>query len=128
MLEKEKKPKILIIEDDHFLANIYVTIFSQKDFEVLTSGTGEDGWKLIEREQPDVVLLDILLPGPMNGLDVLRKIRRNETSMKIPVIILSNCDDDETISEGLRIGAESYFIKAQTTPDDILHSVMTFLN
>jgi DNA-binding response OmpR family regulator len=127
MLEERNRTKILIVEDDQFLSNIYVTIFAKENFQVLTAGTGEEGWILAEKESPDIVLLDILLPGSINGLEVLKKMRENEITMNIPVIILSNCDDDGTISEGLKLGANGYFIKTQANPDDVLRNVKTFL-
>jgi len=127
MLEERNRTKILIVEDDQFLSNIYVTIFAKENFQVLTAGTGEEGWILAEKESPDIVLLDILLPGSINGLEVLKKMRENEITMNIPVIILSNCDDDGTISEDLKLGANGYFIKTQANPDDVLRNVKTFL-
>jgi|WetSurMetagenome_2_1015567.scaffolds.fasta_scaffold01501_11 DNA-binding response OmpR family regulator len=128
MLEERNRTKILIVEDDQFLSNIYATIFTKKNFQVLTAGTGEEGWTLAEKEKPNVVLLDILLPGSMNGLSVLKKMRENEITLNIPVIILSNCDDDSTISEGLKLGANGYFIKTQANPDDVYRNVMTFIS
>jgi DNA-binding response OmpR family regulator len=124
---RKKKAKILIIEDDKFLLNIYETIFSKQGFEVLTAMNGEDGYRIAVSSTPDAMLLDIMLPGGMNGLAVLKKLKGTKSAAGIPVMIISNLSDDETIGEGMALGASGYFTKSQFNPDDVVRSVRTII-
>lgn len=119
--------KILIIEDDQFLLNIYATAFEKDGFKVVTSENGEDGLEQIRKNKPDIILLDIMLPGETNGLDLLEEKSKDRDIAKIPVMILSNLEDDKTISEGLKLGANGYFIKSQSTPDDVVRNIKTII-
>jgi DNA-binding response OmpR family regulator len=119
--------KILIVEDDSYLLNIYSTIFEKEGFEVLTAITGEEALALIRKSRPNMVLLDIMLPGRLNGLDVLREKSAVKELKNIPVMILSSLEDDKMISEGLKLGALGYFIKSQLNPDDVVRNVKTFV-
>jgi DNA-binding response OmpR family regulator len=127
MTEEQNKVKILIVEDDNFLLNIYETIFKNEGFEVQTAGDGENGYELAVSLFPDVILLDIMLPGDMDGLAVLKKIRQNESMKDLPVMIMSNLSDDKTISEGMALGASGYFTKSQFNPDDVLRNIKMLL-
>ena len=68
-----------------------------------------------------------MLPGGMNGLDVLKKLRETKTAAEIPVIIISNLSDDKTISQCMALGASGYFTKAQFSPDDVVWNVRTII-
>jgi DNA-binding response OmpR family regulator len=125
---KKEKAKILIIEDNKMLLDIYITVFEKEGYTVITAQTGEDGYAFVGLKKPNLVLLDILLPGKMNGLDVLRKLKADEETKNIPVLIMSNLSDDKTISEGLSLGASGYFTKSQAYPDDVLRNVATILS
>ncbi|HTX86993.1 MAG TPA: response regulator [Candidatus Nanoarchaeia archaeon] len=127
MTEKTKKAKILIVEDDKFLLNIYETVFNKEGFEVKTAINGEDGYLKAVNFIPDVMLLDIMLPGRMNGLEVLKKLKGTKKANDIPVMIISNLSDDKTISEGMALGASGYFTKSQFNPDDVVRNVRTIL-
>lgn len=127
MSENTKKIKVLIVEDDEFLLNIYATTFTNAGFEVLSATNGDDGLKLALNQLPSVILLDILLPGGKTGLDVLREIKSSSATSKIPVIIMSNLADDITISEGMALGAKGYFPKSQFNPDDVVRNVRNLI-
>lgn len=122
-----EKAKVLIVEDDWMLLNIYATTFEREGFDVLTAGNGEDGFELIKNEKPEVILLDIMLPGEKSGLEVLAEVKKIKSLKRIPVVILSNLEDDKTISEGLKLGASGYFIKTQTTPNDVVQSIQALV-
>lgn len=128
MPENKKKNKILIVEDDDFLLNIYSTVFQKEGFEVLAAKTAEDGLKVAFAETPNAILLDILLPGEKNGLDVLKELKDDVNMAKTPVMIMSNLADDMTISEGMALGAKGYFTKSQFNPDDVLRNVLTMID
>jgi DNA-binding response OmpR family regulator len=127
MSDSSRKAKILIVEDDEFLLNIYETVFTKEGFEVQTAMNGEDGYRVAAVFLPDVMLLDIMLPGEMNGLAVLKKLRETKKTEKIPVMIISNLSDDKTISEGMALGASGYFTKSQFNPDDVVRNVRTLI-
>lgn len=109
------------------LLDIYITVFEKEGYTVMTAQNGEEGYELIVSKRPNVVLLDILLPGKMNGLDVLRKLKGDDATSDIPVLIMSNLSDDKTIGEGLSLGASGYFTKSQASPDDVIRNVKTLL-
>ena len=118
--------KILIIEDDKFLAQLLAKKLSQENFQSLITPTGEEGLKRIEEESFDLVILDLLLPE-MDGFEVLEKIKKNEKIKHIPVLILSNLGQKEEIKRGLELGATDYLVKANFTPNEIIEKVKTIL-
>ena len=119
--------KILLIEDDVYLLNIYVTKLQKAGFECLTAESGEKGLELAQEKNPDLILLDILFPGKIGGFEVLQKLKAEARTSDIPVFLLTNLKDDKTISNGLKLGALGYFIKTATSPDDIIKSINNFI-
>jgi DNA-binding response OmpR family regulator len=127
MPNNNSKAKILIVEDDEFLSNIYTTVFEKESFTVLAAKDGNEGLKMAFDEIPNVILLDILLPGDKNGLDVLKELKGDDRTSKIPVMIMSNLADDITISEGMALGATGYFTKSQFNPDDVVRNIRNLI-
>lgn len=113
--------KILIIEDDTFLFQVYKEMFKSDTYSVVNATTAQQGLSLIQSDKPDIILLDIMLPGGMNGFDLLEKIEANPETKDIPVIILTNLDSEEKVAK--LIGAKKYLIKANTTKDQIVKAV-----
>ncbi len=114
--------KILIIEDDDFLRNLLLKKLKRVGFDVLFAVDGNDGLTAIKNEKPDLVLLDIILPG-MNGFEVLKRIRTNKNYKNIPVMMLSNLGEKKDIKQGLDLGAIDYIIKAHHTLDEIIEKI-----
>jgi len=123
-----KNIKILLIEDDPFLLNMYSTKFEIEGFEVVTAGDGEDGLKKIKEVQPNIILLDILMPK-MNGFEVLEHIQKleNQEIKKIPVILLTNLNQKEEIEKGMNLGAVDYLIKAHFMPSEVVGKIRIIL-
>jgi len=119
-------PKILIIEDDIFLRDLAFQKLKALNFEVSQAIDGEEGLKKIIEIKPDLVLLDIILPG-MDGFEVLKKKQENKEISSIPVIILSNLGQKEEIDQGLKLGAKDYMIKAHFTLDEVLEKIKQIL-
>lgn len=119
---QNKKIKILIIEDDLFLLSMYANKFNLENFEVIIAEDGEKGLKLSLKELPDAVLLDIFLPKK-NGFDVLKKLKNNEITGSIPVILLTNLSQKHEIEQGLSLGADDYLIKAHFTPSEVVEKI-----
>ena len=110
--------KILIIEDDKFLRQLIVQKLVKEGYEVAEAGDGEQGLKKIQQENPDLVLLDLILPG-IDGFEVLSRAKKNQELVKIPIIILSNLGQKEDVQRGMNLGATDYLIKAHFTPGEI---------
>lgn len=121
-MEKNKKKVILIVEDEGFLSNIYSLVLKNNGFETIVAENGEEGLKEVIKH-PDAILLDILFPGKMNGLDVLKEIKKNPKTSDIPVVIMSNLSDDKVVKEGLSLGANAYLVKSRSNPDDMVDNV-----
>ncbi|MFH0819547.1 MAG: response regulator [bacterium] len=119
--------KILIIEDEKFLRGLISRKLTAGGFEVIESIDGEDGLEKSKNEKPDLILLDLILPG-INGFDVLAKIKEEPLTASIRVIILSNLGQREEIKKGLALGAVDYLVKAYFTPDQIMEKIQKVLN
>ncbi len=122
----ENKNKILVVEDEKTLRFLIVQSLKDDGFEVYESIDGEEGIKLAKESKPDLILLDLLLPG-MNGFDVLSQLKRDSSTESIPVIILSNCGQEEEIERGMKLGATDYLVKAHFTLDEIAERVKKIL-
>lgn len=109
--------KVLIVEDDRDYLFILQTSLSEAGFFAVTAGTAEDGLLLIEKEKPDLVIFDILLPE-MSGIDAAKKMK--EKNIKTPVIFLTNVSDVNQISKALEITASDYVIKSDTSIDAVV--------
>jgi DNA-binding response OmpR family regulator len=118
--------KILIIEDDKFLRELIVKKLTDENFETDEAVDGEEGIKKINSTNPDLVLLDLILPG-IDGFEVLKKTKDNLSSASIPVIILSNLGQREDVEKGLKLGAVDYLVKAHFTPNEIIEKVKNAL-
>ncbi len=118
--------KILIVEDDKFLRELIVKKLTSEGYEVPEAIDGEQGVKKIEEEKPDLVLLDLILPG-IDGFEVLAQIKKNPELSQIPIIILSNLGQKEDIEKGLNLGAVDYLIKAHFTPNEIIEKLKKIL-
>ncbi|KKQ96197.1 MAG: Two-component transcriptional regulator, partial [Candidatus Woesebacteria bacterium GW2011_GWA1_39_12] len=107
--------KILIVDDDALMIRMYQTKFKSDGYSVETAADGEECLSKIGSSKPDLVLLDIMMPK-VNGLQVLKKLKSNDETNKIPVVLLSNVGEDNDINKGLEMGAVAYLVKASYTP------------
>lgn len=114
--------KILLIEDDPFLLSMYATKFGLENFAVVTAEDGEKGLKAAQKESPDIILLDLLLPK-MNGFEVLTELKKSEATKKIPVILLTNLSQRDDVERGLKLGAVDYLIKAHFMPSEVVEKI-----
>lgn len=121
-----KKPtKVLIIEDDPFLLNIYSTKFEGEGYEVILAENGELGLKLAS-QKPDIILLDIMMPK-LDGFGVLEGIKKKKELSKIPIILLTNLSQSTDVDKGLAMGANDYLIKAHFMPSEVVSKVEKIL-
>lgn len=122
MDQTDEKKRILIIEDDFFIRDLYVRQFTKEGFEVDTAENGNDGIVKAEDKKPQVILLDIMLPK-VSGLEVLKKLKSNQATKSSQVVLLTNLSEDNTIKQGFELGAEGYLIKSAYTPEQVVKEV-----
>jgi len=119
--------KILLIEDDKFLRELIIQKLGKEGFDVVEAAEGEIGVTKMEEEKPDLVLLDLILPG-IDGFEVLRRVKANTAVSSIPVIILSNLGQRDDVEKGIELGAVDYLIKAHFTPGEIVEKIKAVLS
>ena len=114
--------KVMWVEDDNFLSGLIGKKLGNEKAILFHANNGEDAVAMVEKEKPDVLLLDILLPG-MTGLQVLQKVKSNPATKDIPVLLLSNLGQKADIDKGAQLGAEKFLIKATLSLDEIIKEV-----
>lgn len=118
--------KILIVEDEAFLSEMYQTKFLSLGYTVVVSDNGEDGLALMKKERPDIVLLDIIMPV-MDGYTVLKTIRSDPELKNTLVVIFSNLGQEEEITKGMQLGADDYLVKSSLTPTELVQKIEAVL-
>jgi CheY-like chemotaxis protein len=125
-MDGEKK-KILIVDDDSFLLDMYALKFSQNNFEVYT---GTSGVQAIEKLhgglKPDVILMDIIMPE-MDGFEMLEKMNAEKLAPESTKIVLSNKSEQSDIERGNSLGISGYIVKANSTPAEVINQVTSIL-
>jgi len=119
--------KILVIEDDPAIRKAVAEGLRQDDFEVETGGDAEQGMEILGRFEPNLILLDLILPGK-NGFEFLKEIKASVKLSKIPVIILSNLGDQEEVQQALKLGAEDFLIKADYNLSEVVEIIKKHLS
>lgn len=118
--------KVLLIEDDEMLHGMYTQKFKNEGFEVVSAYDGAEGVQLSGEVQPDIILLDVIMPK-MDGFVALKKIRSADATKDTPVILLTNLGQEEDVRKGKELGANDYFIKANHTPQEVVDKVRQFV-
>lgn len=118
--------KILLIEDEKMLVDLYKDKFSQAGFEMIAAFDAEEGLKLAKAEKPDLIILDILLPEK-NGISFLKEQKKDPEISKISVVALSNYDNPETKKEAFELGVKDYLLKTDFTPDELVKKIKEYL-
>jgi len=122
-MEGEKR-KILIIDDDTFLLDMYALKFSQNGFEVHTASGGEQALEKLKAGLiPEIILTDIIMPG-MDGFEMLKQINEKNLATTSVKVVLSNKGQQSDIEEGTKLGASGYIIKANSTPTEVIMQVV----
>lgn len=111
--------KIAIIEDDPTINQMYRMKFEADGFDVQVASNGRDGISVVEKFQPDMILLDLGMPE-MSGDQVLKEVRSHEWGKTVPVIILTNLGEEEAPKELRALGIHSYIVKANLTPKEVV--------
>jgi DNA-binding response OmpR family regulator len=117
---------VLIVEDEDFLVRALKDNLSAEGYSVAVAMDGEAAFDEIKKKNPNLILLDLLLPKK-NGFDVLKEIRQNPEYKLIPVVILSNLGEDSEIKRALELGANDYFVKSQHPIQEVIEKVREYL-
>lgn len=121
-----KQKKILLVEDEDFIRDLYFRQLSREGFLVKTAVDGQSALDFLKKETFNLLLLDIMLPG-MNGLQVLREFKTQNPNSSMITILLTNLGQEAVIKEGFELGAQAYLIKASYTPDQVVNEVKNAL-
>lgn len=120
-------PKILIIEDDLSLQKSLAEYLNSEGFNVKIASDGENGLAMSLSEEPDLILLDIVLPKK-DGHEVLKAVKANDKTKKIPVVLLTNLDGISDVEKALGLGATTYLVKADYKLEEITEKIKDILN
>ena len=121
------KGKIVLIEDDLFLRDLYIEVLKREGYVVITADDGEAGLHVVQ-SNPDaqLVLLDIMLPK-MHGIDVLKNLKADSATQNMPVVVLTNLTEETVVQEALHLGAAGYLVKVRYTPQQVVEKVKEFI-
>ena len=111
--------KIILVEDDDFLIDVYKVKLEKEGFEVEVIKDGAKAFERIKEVKPAVVLLDIVLPN-LDGREILKILKNDPETKNIPIIVLSNLAQEEEIQKSMELGAAKYLVKAQFIPSEII--------
>ena len=123
----ETKKKVMLVEDDVFVSDIYQVKMHNEGIEVIVAMNGMEAVEHLEKGiMPDLILLDIVMPY-MDGMAVLKRIKADDRWKNIPVILLTNLSDRSQVDECLSLGANDYLIKSHFTPSEVMKKVYSLL-
>ncbi|MAZ56475.1 response regulator [bacterium] len=114
--------KILLVDDDAFLRDMYATKFQEAGHEVMVAFNGEEGLEKIEKEDFDVVLMDMVMPN-MTGIEMINKVQKGPKANKVNCIVLSNQGEERDKSAAKEAGAIGYIVKAESIPSEVVAKV-----
>lgn len=117
--------KILLIEDDHFINQLYLRVLKQAGFNTILASDGSEGISFADSSF-NLILLDVMLPK-IDGINVLRKLKENPSTKKVPVVLLTNLGQESVIKTAFKIGAQGYILKMSVTPYEMVEKIQQFI-
>lgn len=114
--------KILFIEDESALQKTLGEVLTKEGYTIFSALDGELGFELAKLKKPDLILLDLILPR-LNGFEVLKKLKENNETKNIPVIVLTNLEGVNEVNKAIELGAKTYLVKAQYTLEEVLEKI-----
>ncbi|MFH1584557.1 MAG: response regulator [Patescibacteria group bacterium] len=118
--------RILFIEDESALQKAFSDTLAEEGYEVVSALDGEIGLRLAKEKKPDVILLDLVLPR-LHGFDVLSRLKQDEETKHIPVIVMTNLEEMENVQKALELGATTYLVKSNYQLHDVVERVKQLL-
>lgn len=125
-MSEKKQKKVLIVDDEPNVREIYYNEFTKSGFKVTLAADGEEGLLKAGSETPDLILLDVMMPK-MSGIDVLKALKSNQLTKDIPILLLTNLGEEQIIKEGFGLGADGYLLKVSYTPAQVVQESKKFL-
>ncbi len=122
-----EKKKVIFVEDDAFLSQIFTKALDLAGYDVISVSSGEECLKIAEREKPDLFLLDIILPH-MDGYELMEELQKNENLRQLPILVITNLSNKEDVDKTKAMGVAGYLIKAHTLPEDVVAKIQSILN
>ena len=113
---------ILFIEDEPALQKTFGDILKQEGYEMISALDGEEGLRLVTTANPDLILLDLILPK-VHGFEVLKKLKENPETKDIPIIVLTNLEAMGDVEKALELGATTYLVKADYSLEEVLQKI-----
>lgn len=114
--------KILFIEDESALQKTFGDVLKQEGYQMLSALDGEVGLRLVKTEKPDLILLDLILPK-INGFEVLEKLKEDQETKDIPVIVLTHLEEMEDVQKAIELGAKDYLVKANYSLKEVVEKI-----
>ena len=124
-MDQQRAPKILIIDDDPFIVDMYVIKLRDEHFDIETAHNGKEGLEKIKEYKPDVVLLDVVMPV-LDGFGLLEAIR-TENDRPYKIVLLTNLGQKEDVERGMHLGVSDYLVKANFTPSEVVAKIKALL-
>jgi two-component system, sensor histidine kinase and response regulator len=124
--ELRLKPRILIIEDEGLLSQMYSEKLIEDGYDCLVAKTGHEGLEKARSSQPDLIVCDVIMQD-LDGLSILKEIKADDKLKTVPFILLSNLDQDEYVRMAMEAGVSAYLIKVKTLPADIVSRIKELL-
>ena len=119
--------RILFIEDEAALQKTFGEIIGQEGYEMISALNGEIGLKLAKTKKPDLILLDLILPK-IHGFEVLKKLKEDETTKNVPIIVLTNLEGIGDVEKAIELGATTYLVKTQYKLEELVDRIKKALN
>lgn len=119
--------KLLVVEDEQLLAQVLKNKFEKSHYAVMTAGDGEAALSIAKQIQPDAIVLDLMLPKK-DGFEVLQSLREDEALKPIPVVVISNRDEDDSKQRAFSLGAAGYLVKSECSIHEIVEKVKSMLS
>jgi two-component system, OmpR family, alkaline phosphatase synthesis response regulator PhoP len=123
---EEKKPLVLVVEDDKFLSGVHENKLSKEGFEVALAKNGEEAMAMARAKKPDIILLDLIMPVK-DGFETLKELKADSALKDIKVLILSNLSQEEDKQKVMDMGAVDYIVKANVAFKEIVEAVKKIL-
>ena len=114
--------KILLVEDDKFIIDIYTQKFQEAGFSVEVAEDGEEALKKVKSTKPDLLILDIVLPN-IDGWEIIKQVKKNPEFKDLKIVALTNLKQEEDMKKGKALGIAGYFIKAHFSPSQIVEEI-----
>jgi DNA-binding response OmpR family regulator len=125
-IQENRKPLVLVVEDDVFLANVHKKKLTKEGFEVAMAGNGEEGLAFAQKSKPDIILLDLIMPVK-DGFQTLKELKENPELKDIKVIVLSNLSQEDDKQRIMDMGAVDYIVKANISFREIINQIKRHL-